>query len=370
MYNQHQIILTFDRNPSTWSFDNVPENFLFDRGYTGHEHLDEFGLINMNGRVYDAYLARFLSPDPFVQAPDYSQNFNRYSYAFNNPLKYTDPDGEFAHLIIGGTMNWIANGADFSWEGLGYFGVGAAAGTLSAGIGAGIGAALAGNVAAGGGFAAGFVGTATISSTEFVAGAISGTAAGITNGLVSGTGNGMMSGMNFGTAFMKEGLDQAWRQGLSGGVLGGVIGGIDAVTNDRNFWTGSPKQDVVGNAKALTAQSDYSRNSTRAVTKNHYDVFIPENNEVFTMEVEVPGMKKITKVISRFSSDNPACVNPTLNGNTVTLDFPIGTQTEGYINLGGWRWQHNSKFSIWPSPLIYPKRSNYSALFFYLKYLK
>ena len=93
MYDEYQITLTFDRNPSNWSFDNVPENFLFDRGYTGHEHIDEFGLINMNGRVYDAYLARFLSPDPFVQAPDYSQNYNRYSYVLNNPLKYTDPDG-------------------------------------------------------------------------------------------------------------------------------------------------------------------------------------------------------------------------------------------------------------------------------------
>ncbi len=48
----------------------------------------------MNGRVYDPVLARFLSPDPYVQAPDYTQNFNRYSYCLNNPFKYTDPSGE------------------------------------------------------------------------------------------------------------------------------------------------------------------------------------------------------------------------------------------------------------------------------------
>uniref|UniRef100_UPI00356495E1 RHS repeat-associated core domain-containing protein n=1 Tax=Mariniphaga sediminis TaxID=1628158 RepID=UPI00356495E1 len=41
-------------------------------------------------------LGRFLSPDNYVQAPDYTQNFNRYSYVLNNPLKYTDPSGEFA----------------------------------------------------------------------------------------------------------------------------------------------------------------------------------------------------------------------------------------------------------------------------------
>jgi len=67
---------------------------ITDRGYTFHEHLEPFCLINMNGRVYDPMLARFLSPDPYVQAPDYTQGFNRYSYCYNNPFKYTDPSGE------------------------------------------------------------------------------------------------------------------------------------------------------------------------------------------------------------------------------------------------------------------------------------
>ena len=64
-------------------------------GYTGHEHLPWFGLINMNARLYDPLVGRFLSPDPYIQAPDFTQNFNRYSYALNNPLKYTDPSGNF-----------------------------------------------------------------------------------------------------------------------------------------------------------------------------------------------------------------------------------------------------------------------------------
>ncbi|HNX44315.1 MAG TPA: T6SS effector amidase Tae4 family protein [Bacteroidales bacterium] len=54
---------------------------------------DVFELINMNGRVYDPRIARFLSPDPLLQFPTYSQAFNRYSYCLNNPLKYTDPSG-------------------------------------------------------------------------------------------------------------------------------------------------------------------------------------------------------------------------------------------------------------------------------------
>jgi RHS repeat-associated protein len=64
-----------------------------DRGFTDHEHLSESGLIHMNGRVYDPVIGRFLSPDPFVQAPYRSQNYNRYSYVLNNPLSLVDPSG-------------------------------------------------------------------------------------------------------------------------------------------------------------------------------------------------------------------------------------------------------------------------------------
>ena len=95
------------RDPQTleiYTPGNEP-SLLLGRGYTAHEHLDWFGLINMNARLYDPALGRFLSPDPYVQAPDFTQNFNRYSYCLNNPLKYTDKSGEIAFttmFIIGG----------------------------------------------------------------------------------------------------------------------------------------------------------------------------------------------------------------------------------------------------------------------------
>ena len=119
-----------------WGQQTVTTNTLnFHRGYTGHEHLSQFALINMNGRMYDPLLGRFLSPDPFVQLPDFSQNFNRYSYCLNNPLVYVDPDGEWIWLVAGvagGLINWVSNGADLSWEGLSYFGVGFASGVVTA----------------------------------------------------------------------------------------------------------------------------------------------------------------------------------------------------------------------------------------------
>ena len=90
------------RDPETleiYAAGEEPELFL-GRGFTGHEHLTWLGLINMNARLYDPLLGRFLSPDPYVQAPEFTQNFNRYSYALNNPLRYTDVTGEFLGTII------------------------------------------------------------------------------------------------------------------------------------------------------------------------------------------------------------------------------------------------------------------------------
>ena len=105
-HNGQQQRFNFDpwgrrRSPAGWGYTGVPDpdNYLTDRGYTGHQHLDLFGLINMNGRMYNPLLGRMLSPDNYVQSPTNSQNFNRYSYVMNNPLVYTDPSGEFAWLV-------------------------------------------------------------------------------------------------------------------------------------------------------------------------------------------------------------------------------------------------------------------------------
>ena len=65
------------------------------RGFTGHEHLDDFQLVHMNGRVYDPSLGRFMSADPFVQFPESTQGLNRYAYVDNNPLSFTDPERVF-----------------------------------------------------------------------------------------------------------------------------------------------------------------------------------------------------------------------------------------------------------------------------------
>jgi RHS repeat-associated protein len=70
----------------------------FGRGYTGHEHINQFGLINMNARLYDPVLGRFLAPDVQVAAPEMSNAYNRYMYASNNPLMFVDLNGESGEL--------------------------------------------------------------------------------------------------------------------------------------------------------------------------------------------------------------------------------------------------------------------------------
>ncbi|HOZ15530.1 MAG TPA: polymorphic toxin type 23 domain-containing protein [Tenuifilaceae bacterium] len=107
------------RNPIDWSYNGLVLNTYTNRGYTFHEHLSNVGLVNMNGRLYDPLLGRMLSPDNHVQASGLAQNFNRYSYAMNNPLVFTDPSGEFlalpfmALVTITETLSNAINGYGF-----------------------------------------------------------------------------------------------------------------------------------------------------------------------------------------------------------------------------------------------------------------
>ena len=73
-----------------WTSDT---NSGTDRGYTGHEHLDDIGVVHMNGRLFDPTLGRFMQGDPMIQDPLNLQNYDRYGYCYNNPMGCTDPSG-------------------------------------------------------------------------------------------------------------------------------------------------------------------------------------------------------------------------------------------------------------------------------------
>jgi RHS repeat-associated protein len=130
MHNDHQGSIT----SITDTNGNVQQQFIYDpwgkktevlqtatiaamalgtvtnRGYTGHEGLNYLDLIHMNGRVYDPTIGRFLQADPHVQAPNNSQNYNRYSYVLNNPMSYTDPSGYFFKKLLSASMKISGSG--------------------------------------------------------------------------------------------------------------------------------------------------------------------------------------------------------------------------------------------------------------------
>jgi RHS repeat-associated protein len=74
------------------------------QGFTGQEMLDSVSLVHMNGRVYDPTLGRFLSADNVIQSLGSSQAINPFAYAWNDPLRYTDPTG---HSLLGDIIGLI-----------------------------------------------------------------------------------------------------------------------------------------------------------------------------------------------------------------------------------------------------------------------
>lgn len=78
------------------------------KGFTAHEMVDDIGLVNMNARMYDPALGRFMSPDTLVDAEDSPQAYNRYSYLSNSPLNGTDPSGHGFFSSVVGAVTGVA----------------------------------------------------------------------------------------------------------------------------------------------------------------------------------------------------------------------------------------------------------------------
>jgi RHS repeat-associated protein len=75
---------------STWGANDVTK-----RRYINQEDLTDAHLIDLNARIYDPLLGKFLSPDPVIADQDDSQSWNAYAYSHNNPMSKEDPTGLF-----------------------------------------------------------------------------------------------------------------------------------------------------------------------------------------------------------------------------------------------------------------------------------
>ena len=97
---QHYEYSAFGQDRYTYSSTAFPVS----KRYTSQVLDEDTGLYFYGARYYAPELARFIQPDDIL--PDFSdpQSYNRYSYALNNPLRYTDPSGHGAGEVVGDAL--------------------------------------------------------------------------------------------------------------------------------------------------------------------------------------------------------------------------------------------------------------------------
>lgn len=357
------------RNPATQAIyapGSEPELFL-GRGYTGHEHLAIFGLINMNARLYDPALGRFLSPDPYVQNPDFSQNFNRYSYCLNNPLIYVDQNGEWFFIddliaaFVGGVINVVVNAVQGNihsvGQGFALFGTGAASGFVTIYAGPIAGAAVLGatNSIVNQGFnngwgnidwmqvgGSGIIGGATSylggSLGSYLAKPISKLTEGIASPILkevltqgtlnSATGFGLGTAMALGSgADLGEALKQGGQSaalGLMSGVISGTADGIKAVRDaGKSPW----KSDIKNKENNNTSKHATERAQERGISQSNIDDALNNPLKVTDVKYDSQGRPSIKYI----GTNATVVVNPT-TGKIITVH---GTHTKDVKKLGG-----------------------------------
>ena len=208
------------RDVDTWDvFTTLPTGILLARGFTGHEHIDLFDLINMDGRVYDPVLGRFLSPDPMIQNPENLQSLNRYSYCLNNPLSLTDPSG----------YSWLSD----NWRMVVASAVAITVSVITCGTDTPLAAMLAGGI---GGFAGGVTG-ALLSGANLeqvlkagVVGGLIGAASGFLSCLSGGT---VKEALSLLERTARHAFSNAWLNGMTGGDFkhGFITGALSTLGN-------------------------------------------------------------------------------------------------------------------------------------------
>ncbi|HEX7755847.1 MAG TPA: FG-GAP-like repeat-containing protein [Niabella sp.] len=257
------------RNPANWTYSSVPAvpDWLY-RGFTGHEHVAAFNLINMNGRMYDPMTGTMLGPDNYVPDPWSPWGYNRYSYAGGNPLKFIDRDGNFVFLaalipvaiaaikgaVIAAAIYsavTVVNGGGWTWKGFsraalgGAVGgaIGGALGLLGQSIGA-IGQSMAYSIVKN---VATQVGTNLALGNKVTVGTVLGAAAGgILDGAIPNFKGIRFQKYNFGAGVVNAVAELAITT-----ARGGLVGGVGAEIGGGNFWQGA-KAGAVGSFVGTT----------------------------------------------------------------------------------------------------------------------
>ena len=256
----------------------VQEEFsdsLIDRGFTGHEHFEETSLIHMNGRMYEARMKRFLSPDNNIQDPYDTRSYDRFAYTWNNPLMANDPSGEFlVAALIGAAIGLITNGINNTMNGRGFFEgglkaalIGAISGALSFGIGE-IAAGIKGTLLS--------TGISKASAFQFVAhGALGGVMTAANGGKFI---HGFISG---GVASVAGGIgDKIFKGGFVGTTLsGGFAGGLGSLAAGGKFWDGFRNGAISAGLNEAMHSAQASAKRSDPAWKDYFNA-MAENAEI------------------------------------------------------------------------------------------
>jgi RHS repeat-associated protein len=246
----------------TYDFDPTFPDVYYT--FTGQEDDDDLGFYNYGARLYDPVLGRFISPDSIVQAPDDPQTLNRYSYARNNPLIYTDPSGNW--FIIDDIIISVLIAIGVGEEAAGTIGTITACAVVGAGLGAatsaitggdiGMGAltgAISGVLFYGAGSLAGPLteGVSDLAKVAITAGIhmATGAASGAINSAITGgnigvgaltgaVGAGIGAVTGGALTYFGVGNDQFGYQLVARTVTGGIAGGVVSSIYGGNFWQG------------------------------------------------------------------------------------------------------------------------------------
>jgi hypothetical protein len=281
-----------------------------------------------------------------------TQNYNRYGYCLNNPLKYTDPSGEIfgiddiiiSAVIIGaiisaGTyaLNALRTGT-FSLSGFvrATF-IGAISGALTAGIAQGFGAIC------------------NFSSTAigFLNGAAVGASTGFVTGITSSAFNSLVSGGSIKLSqLLKDGLIGA----AMGGAIGGISGGYSASKQGKGFWSGKKWYSVGGNDTTFTRLKEGILN---------FDDFKQDTTtKTVELDIKTPTVKQTTDMDCTHAckkwSDNHFKVSDQDNINTewfnkvkddgfkfekINGEFNFSTLSDEYTKSGYRTEIYNGKFT-------------------------
>ena len=215
----------------------------------------------MNTRLYDAKLHRFLAPDNFIQDPSNSQNYNRYGYVLNNPLKFTDPSGEiaFAPILVGMAYGAIIGAAtsavvysatalinqQWNWNS---FGKSVLFGAVGGAIGGGLSGLASGTTSS-------FLQSTTYNMLSEVASQVGANAImgnDITFGTVLGSMAGGFVGAKMGQWSAVEGgtainiIGEIGYNSVKGGARGAIAGGVGSAIDGDNIKNGIYRGTING----------------------------------------------------------------------------------------------------------------------------